>query len=441
MEEKFKSILLEMQEEILKTDGITRYCEESVYAAMRSKPIKIITGFRRSGKSFLVKQIANRLIRENVYKTENVFYLNFEHFKLREISSCVELDKVFRMFQREIASGTKKLLLIFDEIQKVDKWDEFLRTVYEMQGEDVEIILTGSNSELLSAEIGSNLAGRFIEFRLLPFSFKEFLSYFGIEVKTENDFLRNKEKISKLFNRYRMTGGLPETLTINDKDARYSYLQGIVSKVIIDDVVQRFNIKNPDIIEKILYFLNINSGNIVSFSRLENYINRTGSSMNSNTVISYVNSILKTFALFEVQKFDWKQGRIFETTRKYYSVDTGITNSFDHTVRNHSKLLENIVLLELFRRKNKVYFGSVKSGREIDFITKMKREPVFNKYQVTEILTDENIKRETAPFHTEDKNLVDGENFLLIFDGEDETIKEKGFTIKKRNLVKWLLDL
>ncbi len=441
MDAKFKKVILEMQESILKTQGVKRYCEESVYSAMRSKPVKIITGFRRSGKSFLVKQIALRLINEGVYKFENILYLNFEHYRLGEINDAADLDKILTLFQTEIADNSSKMLLIFDEIQKVERWDRFIRTVYEMKGENIEIILTGSNSELLSAEIGSNLAGRFIEFKLLPFSFKEFLEYSGIEIKNETAFLRRQDELLRLFNQFRTTGGLPETFTISDEFARFSYIQGIISKVIIDDVIQRFNIKSPDIIEKMLYYLNLNVGNIVSFSRLENYIKRTGHSINSNTVISYVGSILKTFALFEVPKFDWKQGRIFETSKKYYSVDTGITNSFDHTVKNNSKLLENIIFLELLRRQNTIYFASARKDKEIDFIAKTRMEKGFTKYQVTEKLTDENRKREISSFHTDGGNLSLYPNILLVLDGENETVSKGDITVQKKNIIKWLLDL
>lgn len=438
MEEVLISLIVEMQNSILKTEGITRYCEDAVYRSMQSKPVKIITGFRRSGKSFLVKQIARRLVEESAYRSENILYLNFEHYRLSEINSPEKLDGVFTVFRKSIAKEPEKLLLIFDEIQKVENWDRFIRTVYEMNGDNVEIILTGSNSELLSGELGSNLAGRFIEFRLLPFSFREFLDYSGISIKKKIDLVRNKDAVAKLFSQYRVTGGLPETFSIADESARYSYLQGIISKVIIDDVVQRFGIKNPDIVEKILYFLNLNAGNVISLSRLGNFIARTGSGMSANSVIQYVNFIIRSFAVFEVRKFDWKQGRVFETVKKYYSIDTGITNSFDHTVRNNAKMLENIVFLELLRRKDSIYFASTKSVKEIDFIARSRNEDTFIKYQVTEVLTDENRKRELSAFLTDDEYLSCGENILLTAFGENEQIKYLSTAINKINLIEWL---
>ncbi len=435
---EIKSLIVEMQESLLKTSGVTRYCEEAVFASMNSKPIKIITGFRRCGKSFLVKQIAKRLVDAKVYMLENILYLNFEHYRLREINSPQALDQVFKLFKREIA-GEGKVLLIFDEIQNVKDWDAFIRTVYEVYGEELEIILTGSNSELLSVELGSNLAGRFIEFSLLPFSFREYLKFFDIEMKSEKDFLRKKEQILKYFSNFKLTGSLPEICSVNDNSARYSYLQGIISKVILDDIIERFRIKNVDTIEKILYFLNLNVGNIVSFANMARYIKNTGTSINNDTTIAYVNSILKTFSLYEICRFDWKAGRVFETSKKYYSVDTGVVNSFDHTVKISSKLLENIVFLELKRRGNTVYFGGLNTGKEIDFISKSKENNIFTKYQVTQELTEENKKRELENFIITDEHLKKGENYLLILDGEEGEIDLSGHHIIKKNLVKWLL--
>lgn len=417
-----------------------RYCEDLIYKSFRSKPIKIITGFRRSGKSFLVRQLAKRLVDDKIYKLQDILYLNFEHYQLREINNPEALDNVFRLFRREIAE-TEKMLLIFDEIQVVDNWDKFIRTIYEMYGENVEIILTGSNSELLSIELGSNLAGRFIEFSLFPFSFKEYLKYNDIEIKNEIDFIRNSDEIIRRFNEYRNSGGLPEICSITDDSARFSYLQGIVSKVVLDDIIKRFNIKNPGVVEKIIYFLNINIGNIVSFSKLERYLKLLKNDINSDTVIYYVGSVVKTFAVFEINKLDWKQNRVFSTTKKYYSIDTGITNSFDQTVRNHSKLLENIVFTELKRRGVDIYFGVLKNGKEIDFITKEKREHKYKKYQVTENLTEENSKREISSFLVEDETLKDCENILLALNDENEDIKHESVVIKKRNLLKWLLEI
>ena len=179
------SLIYEWQNLILKREGVVREIEGPVLSAIPSKPIKIIAGFRRTGKSFLAQRIAKRLVGQGLYRIDNILYLNFEDFRLSDINSAKKLASVYDLFITDIAKDGPKLILL-DEIQNVSGWDKFVRTIYE-KDEEIRIILTGSNSELLSAELGSNLAGRFIEFFILPFSFREFLLYRGIIVKDKKD--------------------------------------------------------------------------------------------------------------------------------------------------------------------------------------------------------------------------------------------------------------
>lgn len=433
-----KNLIYESQNELMNVKGVKRIQEDAVFSSLQSKPIKIVTGFRRTGKSFLVKQLAQRVVNDKQYELRNVLYLNFENYKLLAVNDPEKLDRVYRMFKTEIAAEGR-CLIIFDEIQNVTDWDKFIRTIYETDGENIEIILTGSNSELLSSELGSNLAGRFISFTVMPFSFKELLLYLEISVNDEHDFFRKQEEIKKIFNEYLQFGGLPETFSVTDEDAKYNYIQGIISKVILDDIVERYGVKNSYLIEKILYYLMVNAGNIVSFSRVATFLDQLKKGTTQETVIKYVQYIINTFALSEVQRFDWKQGRIFETTKKYYSVDTGLANSFDNKGKNYSKMLENIVYSELLRRKYSVDFGAVRSGKEIDFIATGK-DGVRKKIQVTKNLHEDNKKRELSPFTALDKYLSEGENILLTLD-DPEKINYERVLVSKENIIRWLLEI
>jgi len=331
------------------------------------------------------------------------------------------------------------MLLIFDEIQNIKNWDAFIRTIYEME-DHIEIMITGSNSELLSSEISSKLAGRFISFFIYPFSFKEFLAYHHMDVLDDIDFLKKQDRIKQLFQQYVSFGGLPEIFSILTEDAKKSYLMGIVSKVILDDIVKRFSIKHPHIIEKILLYIVLNTGNLTAFTRITNYLKNQHVSVSQDTIIMYVQFIIKTYALYKIQKFDWKQQRIFETTKKYYAVDTGLINFFDSTTQNYSKQIENIVYLQLRKSEGTVYFGYLKSGKEIDFITK-NNDGVFDKYQITLSLTNENQKRELSPFNVADQHLAKGKNYLISFDDSEEAVHYQGTLILRRNLFKFLLNL
>ncbi|NIA19543.1 MAG: AAA family ATPase [Xanthomonadaceae bacterium] len=429
-------VITEWQNQILNTGGIVRSYETLLLKSVGSKPIKIVTGFRRSGKSFLVQRLARRLVEQKKYSLKNILYLNFEDFRLASINTPEKLNDLYKTFRNQMADSGNKLL-IFDEIQKVYDWDKFIRTIYEKDN-DIEIILTGSNSELLSAEIGSNLAGRFIEFFILPFSLSEILLYQQITIQSQIDYLRQKDFIEKQFYSYIKFGGLPEILTIDEGESRYSYLEGILNKVILDDIIERFRIKHPAIIEKIIYYLFAAIGNNVSFSKIANYLKELGIHLKPETIINYTDHILKTFALYETTKFDWKMGKIFSTSRKYYAVDSGLAHLNPVTVSNFSKQLENLVFLKLKPHYKNIYFGALASGKEIDFITQ-DRQGHFTKLQICKTLNDKNKQRELSPFSLADSYLQ-GDNIILTLDEEEKELNYKGVTVVKKNLVKWLLD-
>ena len=431
-------LIAEWQNRILRIQGIYREYLDALHATIGSKPIKIITGFRRSGKSFLVQLAARKLIGNNTFSVSNILYLNFEDFRLAGINTPEKLDTFYRVFRAEIADDKKKLL-IFDEIQNVNNWDRFIRTIYETD-HDVEIILTGSNSRLLSSEIGSNLAGRFIELSILPFDFKEYLRYMDIKISNAADYFRNQEKIHYHFSQYVKFGGLPEILSINSETARFSYIEGIISKVILDDIIKRFNIKHTTVVEKTLFYLFSAIGNIISFTKISNHLKRLDISIKNETLIKYMQYMLTTFAIYETNKFDWKLGKLFGTTRKYYAVDTGVVNLYPGMVSNYSKQLENIVFLKLKRNRKQINFGALPSGKEIDFITQTANGE-FEKYQVTQTLHKDNYDRELSSFLLQNTYLKDGKNILLTLDENEEEIDYQDAKVLKKNLIRWLLGL
>ncbi len=434
---QYLPVIIEWQNLIATVQGLNRDNQKELCAAAGSKPIKIITGFRRSGKSFLVQMATRALIEAKRYSLKNTLYLNFEDYRLTSLYHIFALDDLVQSFLKEFSEPGKKLL-IFDEIQHVPDWDKLIRTLYEKE-RDIEIFLTGSNSELLSSEIGSNLAGRFIEFQIFPFSFKEFLAYHQLIIDNEIDFYRRLPQIKSLFSQYLEFGGLPEIFSINNPTTRYSYLQGIVSKVILDDVIERFNVRQPLIIEKILQFLHSSIGNVISATRLNNIIKNEGISIKQDTISTYIDYITKTFAVYPVDRFDWKLNRIFETHKKYYSVDTGIINLFKNINSNYSKQLENLVFLKLKKKFSSVYY-SVTHNREIDFIAKDKSGQ-YHKYQVTIALTAENRDRELSAFLTTDKYINNMNNILLTMDPDEENFRVGEVLITQKFLPKWLLDV
>jgi len=431
--ENTRQLIFEWQQRVMTRQGVPRLMEPRVLESFGSRPIKIITGFRRSGKSFLTQRIARQLVTSGAVPQENVLYLNFEDYRLLECVTPEQLDQIFTLFSQTTVNGRR--LVIFDEIQNVQNWDRFVRTLYERE-DDLEIVLTGSNSELLSAELGSNLAGRFIEFFLLPFSFREFLLYRNALPKGAREFERRQPLIQRHFNEYLNFGGLPEVFDIPSGEAKLSYLSGVLTKVVLDDVVKRFRVEHVGLLEKLLRYLLATVGNITSYAALVKKSAALGVPLKNSTVIDYVAYLQKSFALFEVGKFSWKQSRHFSTSRKYYAIDTGLASIVRPVEENRSFRLENIVFLELKRRGAEVFYGSSDSGREIDFLTRS--DEGWAQYQVADTLTDENRKRELGAFTLAAPH-ISGCTTLLTLDAVEDTLQYDGLEIKRQNLIKWLV--
>ncbi len=432
--ELIKSIILETQSSILRVTGIERSDYESfLLGAAASKPIKIISGLRRSGKSFLLK----RIVKELATKTpiDNVLYLNFEDYRLQEYNTAADLDQILEIFVTSVAkSGVK--ILVFDEIQLVRDWNKFIRSIYERDIDNqYEIFITGSNSDLLSAEFAENLAGRHIDLHIQSFSFAEFLRYHEICPLTESQLIRDRELITKRFVEYYSYGGLAETFGLLDTQAKQSYLEGIMSKVLLDDVTVRFKVRNTLAIAKLLKFVLANSGEVVSFTKIRNYLRALGINIDVETVVMYAEHLAKAFAFYEVQKFNWKTNKIFDTSKKFYASDLGLANLYRDLSTNLSRLLENLVYLKLRRdcRFQNIYYGRDDNEKEIDFITVDNRNKIVM-YQVTTELNEDNYQRELQPLIQE----TTATKYLLVLKGEDLLLEND---IRQVNIVSWLLGL
>jgi predicted AAA+ superfamily ATPase len=433
---KIVDFIYEWHSEILATGGIHRDYEDRLLELIGSKPIKIVTGFRRSGKSFLIRRLIKRLNCD----LNNVLYINLEDIRLAQVTSGEDLYDLYQVFLTTIAKTGPKLL-VFDEIQNARNWDKFIRTIYEKDS-DIEIIIIGSNSELLSSELGTNLAGRFIEFVIQGFSFKEFLTFKNIMIESEQSFHTQRIQIERLFNEYMTFGGLPEVFDINNDDAKFSYLQGVISKVILSDVIERFKVRNVIAIERMLQYIFANTGEIISFAKIKNYLKGLGIDLDIDTVVTYVDFLTKTFAINDVQKFDWKTNKVFSTSKKYYAIDLGFVSLFRDLSNNFSKKLENIVYLKLKRDKcsQKIFYGRNDKKQEIDLITR-DRKNKFIRYQVTRDLHENNYKREINPFLDSDNYLKTSEAILLSLDLDSDDLREGELLIKQKNIIKCLLDL
>jgi predicted AAA+ superfamily ATPase len=405
--------------------------------------VKVVSGFRRTGKSFLLKQLKNYLITKKGVSENNIFFVNFEHYALKDSNTVEDLRKMVELFEVEMADIDQKVFLFLDEIQHVDGWEKFIRTIYDSNKEKYSIYLTGSNSALLSSEFSTALGGRTIEKKVYPFDFKEYLDMQGFnisELETTFGKVEHKNELEKYVRSFLKYGGLPET--IDKKDMEVSdYVESVFKKILLDDIVKRFKITKTFIIEKLFYFLISNIGSVVSFTNIAKQLLQASDKVSVPTLQKYANYYEQSFALAKIRKFDWQTKKIFDQQYKFYTVDNSLITflNISHLKDFRDKLLENIVANELFKKYKSVYYGRNNDNKEIDFIVQDK-EDSFLKIQVTLELDDKNKKRELGNFKLADKYLQKGKNILITLQGESQTHEYNGIEVEEVTLLDFLLN-
>lgn len=374
------------------------------------KVIKVITGVRRSGKSTLMRQFAEKLQKEGV-KKKQCLEINFEDFRFQKLLDAHSLyDYVKKHLQPE------KNYLFFDEIQMVPNFQKIINSLFLL--DNVDIYITGSNAYLLSGELATLLSGRYVEIKVLPLSFAEFYSATG------------KDK-DKTFQEYLKQGGFPYLLGL-PSDMQYAYLESIVSTVLLKDVSQRLHLTDISLLQTIMQFLADNIGNITSAKKIADYLTSSGRKTSYVTVANYIKALTDAFLLYKADRFDIKGKAYLQSLSKYYIADLGLRNYLlGGKVADLGFMLENIVFLELCRRGFSVQIGKV-GTKEIDFIARKADELIY--YQVAASILDANtFQREISPLQSVKDNYP---KVLLTLDRY--SLGQDG--INQKNLVDWLLE-
>ncbi len=400
--------------------------------------IKVVTGFRRTGKSFLLKQLKQYLIKNKNVPEENIFFINFEHDILAKNNQIEDLRKMLELFEARVVQDGK-IYLFLDEIQNVKYWEKFIRTIYDSQKNKYNIYLTGSNSSLLSGEFSTALAGRTIETQIRPFDFKEYLKLSNVKINGSFDKIKHKILLKKHLYRYLYWGGLPEIIGRKDEEIQ-QYIKSLFRKVLLDDIVKRFRVEKVAIIEKLLYYIFSNIGGTVSFSNIANILNNEGEKISVPTLQNYAEMYEQSFALSKIKKFEWKTKKIFSKQYKFYATDNGLANIINISKPDiEGRLLENIVYNTLAKKYSKIYYGRDDENKEIDFIVPQDKNH-FLKIQVSLEINAQNKKREFGNFVITDKYLKKGKNILITLSGKNQTHNYKDVIIQEIPLLDFLLD-
>lgn len=386
--------------------------------------VKIVTGIRRCGKSSLLDLFHQYLLEKNV-PDSHIIHMNMESLRYRNLTDYIS----FYDYVSKRIDGEGKTYLLFDELQAVNHWEKAIES-FRLDF-DVDIYITGSNAYLLSSEFSTLLSGRYMEIRMLPLSFKEFLNFYEFAVDVTMD-----EK----FQKYLQFGGMPVLREFKFNEARSNQaLEGIYSTVILRDILQRNSGADEATLQKIMLFLCSSIGSMISPNSIGKVLSnegdiRTGKQKNiaGKTVAKYISMLCNAFVFFSVGRYDVKGKQLLKTLGKDYIIDMGFRNmllGYRDADRGH--IIENIVFLELLRRDYRVYIGKV-GETEVDFIAEKPDDKVY--IQVTESMqSQETRERELRPLRLIPDNyektvLSMDRSFIHSYDG-----------IKVENLIDWLL--
>ena len=344
--------------------------------------IKVVTGVRRCGKSSLLDLFESHLLNEGVPKT-SIIRMNFESLEYDDIRTYKQLnDRITGLLQ----AGAMNYILL-DEVQQVEQWEKAVNSLH--LNKNTDLYITGSNAYLLSSELSTMLSGRYVEIKMLPLSFKEYIQF--------NNYGETGD-ITGHFNQFLKYGGFPGVTELQSHPASIMpMISGIYNTIIMKDVVQRGAVRDPALLENVVRFLCGNIGRIVSTKSISDYLTSAGRKAISDTIDNYLKMLESAFIIYRARRYDLKGKSHLKTLEKFYLVDIGIRNSLiGFRDDDYGFTLENVVYFELLRRGFEVSVGKLGS-LEVDFIATQPDKVVY--YQVTASMLDSEVrKRELEPF-------------------------------------------
>ena len=382
--------------------------------------IKVLTGIRRSGKSVMLKllmeELKNRGINENQF-----IYINFENLKYRKLKNY---ERLYDFILNKVDDKYKSYYIFLDEIQEVEEWERCVNSLRVDEDFKFDIYITGSNAKLLSGELSTYLAGRYIEFVVYPFSFKEFF-----EIIQE----KNQEiKVKEAFQKYVKFGGMPFLHNLDyNFEASMQYLQDLYASIILKDITQRNNIRDTDLLERIINYVVMNIGNTFSATSISKFFKSENRKVATETILNYIKACEEAFLVYRVARNDLLGKKILNVNEKYYIADHGIREAImENNQKNINQVLENIVYFEILRRGYNVKTGKV-DNLEVDFVCKKNDETIY--IQVSYLLASEDTKeREFSVL----ENIKDNyPKYVLSMDEFD--MSRNG--IKHMNLIEFLI--
>jgi len=375
--------------------------------------IKVITGVRRSGKSKLLEAFKGYII-ANI-PNANIIHINFN---LPEFDELTEYRPLYDHINASYREGTENFVLI-DEIQMCNNFEKAINGLHA--SEKFDIYITGSNAFLLSSDLATLFTGRTFEIKVYPFSFAEYVQYFGIT------------DLYAAFDSYVTEGGMAGSYVYRDREAKYDYIAEVFNTLIVRDIRKKYKIRNPALMDRLVDFLMDNISNLTSARTIADTFNSHKDKINHKTVGSYMQYLCNAFAFYKVRRYDIKGKKYLSTTEKYYLSDHSFRYAKLGTKNmDYGRMLENIVAIELLRRGYEVYVG-VLYKKEVDFVAVKRDEKLY--IQVSDNISDEKtFQREVSPL----LSIQDAYPKMVIARTRHEAYQYEG--IKVVDISEWLIN-
>lgn len=389
---------------------------------MNKDVIKIITGIRRCGKSYLFKLIINELKEKGIPESD-ILLIDLELPKYNSITTREQLDEIVLKF---LETRENQVYLFFDEIQNIKDWEISINSYYKL--ENTDIYITGSNSKLMSKEFATLLTGRYLNIEMYPFSFNEFLDY--KEELNQPPAIQNElnSELENYFEEYRQYGGIP--LAISSQIDKELVLNGIYSSIILNDIIERYEIRNAGLFNRIVKYIIENTGNLISANAIYKYLKHEKLNITKQTIYNYLEYLENAYFISKASKEDLIGKKEIMGSEKFYLIDNGFYKSqLEEKQENIGHILENIVYVELKRHGYKITVGNV-NDYEIDFVCRKNNQKIY--IQVAYLLeSDEIIEREFRPL------LKVNDNFPKYVVSMDKILQSQN-GIKHLNLIDFL---
>jgi len=407
------------------------FYDNRISAFINNDEVLVIKGIRRSGKSTLMINQIKRLLSRGV-DIKNILFVNLEDPRFINHLSVDLLENIKDVYLQYL-NPSQKPYIFLDEIQNIPNWEKWVNKEYELKLS--HIIVSGSNSSMLSSEIASSLSGRYLSIDVYPLSFREHLLFKDIKIETKLDFIDKKIVINREFEKYLRDGGFPKVVTYDEMQKR-ELLTTYKDSILLKDIVARYKLKEFSKLEEIAAFLLSNSGISQNINKLKKSFH-----ISYDMASAYLEYLIKAYLIFEVNKFDYSLKKQNINDKKYYSIDLGLSNLMRvPNLQTRGSDLETIVFLELKRRGYKVYYYKTSNNLECDFLIEDKNR-LATLIQVTTSLKDEKTKqRELRSFSKTIKELrlKDIKCKVICEDNSGSEIYD-GIEIEIVNIKEWLL--